>query len=388
VKREYDYIISGGGGSGLITAYRMSRDPWFDDKEVLIIEKENKNSNDRTWCYWEEGTGEWDGLLNKKWNKIYFGSPGVNIHTEIIPFEYKMLRSKDLYSFLKAETIKKKNFDFHIDNVSDIRSDEISAEVVTSGGTFRSNFLLNSIPQFNPIRNESVYPYLKQHFVGWFIQTEKPTFNPDEAVFMDFNIPQNGNTRFIYVLPLSETEALVEYTLFSEQLLEFHEYEDGIRSYLEAKGIEEYSIIEKESGNIPMTCFPFHMSNSERVLHIGSAGGWTKASTGFTFANISKKTKKLIPFLKTSGDMRLFHKPDKYHYYDRIFIEVLSANNACGTEIFSSLFKSVPVQMILKFLNDETTLSQDLRIILQTQPKSDFTMAFFRSVFKQLYYKM
>lgn len=386
MKREYDYIITGGGGSGLITAYRMSRDPWFDDKEVLIIEKESKDCNDRTWCYWEEGTGEWDELLHKKWKKIYFGSPGVNIHAEITPFEYKMLRSKDLYNFLRTDIRKRKNFHFLVDSVADIRSDNTFAEAITSGHTFRSQFLLNSIFQFNPIRNESLYPYLKQHFVGWFIKTENPSFDPDEAVFMDFNIPQNGNTRFIYVLPVSESEALVEYTLFSEELLEFHEYEDGIRSYLDAKGIKQYNIIEKESGNIPMTCFPFHKANSQRILHIGSAGGWTKASTGFTFSNINKNTKKLIPFLKSSADMRLFYQSKKYQYYDRIFIEVLSANNACGTEIFSSLFKSVPVPLILRFLNDDTTLSQDLRIILRTQPKTDFTMAFFRSLFKQLYH--
>jgi lycopene beta-cyclase len=31
-----------------------------------------------------------------------------------------------------------------------------------------------------------------------------------------------------------------------------------------------------------MTCYPLE-KNTQRVLNIGTAGGWTKASTGYTF---------------------------------------------------------------------------------------------------------
>lgn len=380
--QHYDYIIAGGGGSGLITAFRMSRDPWFDNKSILIIEKEQTKGNDRTWCYWEAGGGEWDHLIQYQWKKIYFGSPSVQLHTEIDPFQYKMLRSSDLYTFLNNEIHKKKNFTFVKEEVTAIREFQEYAEVATSSHLYKSDYILNSIPQFNPIHHEDVFPYLKQHFVGWFIKSDKPVFNPEEAVFMDFDIPQDGNTRFIYVLPFSSTEALVEYTLFSEDLLSYDQYEEGIKAYMEAKGISKYHILEKESGNIPMTCFPFHHANGHRILHIGSAGGWTKASTGFTFRNITKNSVSLISFLKTEKPLKQFYNSAKYRYYDQIFIEVLANNNACGVEVFSSLFRSVPVPLILRFLNDETTLAEDLKIILKTKPKTDFTAAFFRTALK------
>lgn len=38
--------------------------------------------------------------------------------------------------------------------------------------------------------------------------------------------------RFFYVIPTSASEALVEYTLFSERLLELRQYEDALRSYI------------------------------------------------------------------------------------------------------------------------------------------------------------
>ena len=72
--QNYDYIITGSGASGLMLAYRMAKDSFFDNASILIIDKEKKTSNDRTWCFWENGEGEWDELLHKSWDKIIFES--------------------------------------------------------------------------------------------------------------------------------------------------------------------------------------------------------------------------------------------------------------------------------------------------------------------------
>jgi len=108
---------------------------------------------------------------------------------------------------------------------------------------------------------------------------------------MDFSVEQQGNTRFMYVLPTSSTEALLEYTLFSKDLLSKDEYENEIETYLHKLGITEYEIVEKEQGTIPMTSYQFWKHNTKNILNIGSAGGWTKASTGYTFKNTTKNRK-------------------------------------------------------------------------------------------------
>ena len=77
------------------------------------------------------------------------------------------------------------------------------------------------------------------------------------------------------------------------------EYENGLKSYLKSKGIVDFIIEEKEQGSIPMTCFPFYKLNTPSLFHIGTAGGWTKPSTGFTFMNTSRKIESLLSFLKT-----------------------------------------------------------------------------------------
>jgi lycopene beta-cyclase len=86
----------------------------------------------------------------------------------------------------------------------------------------------------------------------------------------------------MYVLPTSPTEALLEYTLFSHDLLAKAEYETAIKEYIAQLN---YQLLHnrKEQGSIPMTCYPFWKKIHKKVLNIGTAGGWTKASTGYTF---------------------------------------------------------------------------------------------------------
>ena len=70
---QYDYIICGAGCAGLSLSMHLS-DTLFRHKKILILDKDEKTSNDRTWCFWENGKGEWDDLLHKSWDKIVFKS--------------------------------------------------------------------------------------------------------------------------------------------------------------------------------------------------------------------------------------------------------------------------------------------------------------------------
>ncbi|GGD22504.1 lycopene cyclase family protein [Flavobacterium orientale] len=379
--KKYDYIILGSGLSGLLTAYRIANDPWFDDKSILIIDKEIKNQNDRTWCFWEEPNGEFDSILSKTWEKAFIGNQDFQQSFEMHPYLYKMIRSSDFYKLIFDSISSKSNFTFINDEILSWKTIENSVEVNGKNQTYTSNFLLSSFFDVNPILNQTNYPYLKQHFIGWFIKTKEAIFDDSEVKFMDFTIEQDGNTRFMYILPTSKTEALFEYTLFSEDLLEKSEYEKAIQNYLQNIGLTDYEIVEKETGNIPMTCFPFHKQNSERVLFIGTAGGWTKASTGFTFFNSKKQSEKLVKFLKSNQNLTKFQQKNRYSLYDLILLEVLHQNNELGAQLFGTLFQKNSIQNIFKFLNEEGTISSDLKVML-TLPKWLFIKATFRALWK------
>jgi lycopene beta-cyclase len=185
----------------------------------------------------------------------------------------------------------------------------------------------------------------------------------------------------MYVLPTTENEALLEYTLFSHSLLKQEEYENEIQNYLEKLGITDYEIIEKEQGSIPMTCYPFWNANTKNVMQIGTAGGWTKASTGYTFKNSDKKSTELVAFLQFETDFRKFHKKTKFWFYDLLLLDVLNRKNELGATIFSALFKKGNPTLIFKFLDEETSLTEDVQVIWKC-PEGLFIPALFRVLFR------
>ncbi len=375
---QSSYIILGAGASGLLLAYRMSLDSYFDDKSILIIDQVKDKGNDKTWCYWEEGEGEWDELLTKKWLKVFFGSKDFTETLDISPYSYKMIRSEKFYHKLWRSIELKSNITFVEDSVKTYSEIDNRVKVVTNKSTYFGLKLLNSILDKTVYETQQKYPVLQQHFVGWFVKTKTDCFDDSIATFMDFNVPQNGNTRFMYVLPIDKNIALFEFTLFSKDLLDHSEYEEAIKDYLKEKKITDFEILEKENGAIPMTSFKFEELNSYNILNIGTAGGWTKASTGYTFYNTSKKTKDLVSFLKNEDDLSVFAKRTKYWFYDLNLLDVLAKNNEKGSLLFASIFKKVNVKTILKFLGEESSLKEDLKIITSVSP-----MPFILSIVKR-----
>ncbi|WP_163400183.1 lycopene cyclase family protein [Flavobacterium fluviatile] len=381
--QHFDYIFTGTGLSSLMTVYKMVLSGKFTDKLILLLDENAKKTNDRTWCFWAKEETLWHSIISKKWDSALFANENFRRELDLKPYQYNQIRGIDFYNFVFDKLSKHSYITFLNEKVTDINELESHVFIGTEKNRYTCNYLFNSIYTKAFAESQSKYPVLQQHFVGWFVKTDKEVFNPEQATFMDFSVEQRGNTRFMYVLPTSKTQALIEYTLFSENLLSKEEYENEIQIYLRNLGADQYQIVEKEQGSIPMTCFPFWKKNTKRVLNIGTAGGWTKASTGYTFRNSDKKSTKLVEFLQNDTSrlsMKLFHKKSRFWFYDLLLLDILYRHNELGSSIFSSLFKKGNPKLIFKFLDEETTLTEDLKVILKC-PKIAFIKALFCRIF-------
>ena len=383
--KHFDYIFSGTGLAALMTVYKMVLSGSFTEKSILLLDENQKKTNDRTWCFWAKEETIWESIIFKKWDSALFVNEKFHRDLALNPYQYSQIRGLDFYNFIFDELSKHSNVSFLNEKVTDINELETHVFIGTEENRYTCNYLFNSIYTKAFALSQTKYPVLQQHFIGWFVKSEKEIFNPEQATFMDFSVEQKGNTRFIYVLPDSKTEALVEYTLFSEYLLSKEEYENEIQIYLEKLGVQQYEIIEKEQGSIPMTCYPFWKKNTNHVLNIGTAGGWTKASTGYTFRNSDKKSSELVQFLqnkKHSENLKMssFHKKNRFWFYDLLLLDILYRNNKLGSSIFSSMFKRGNPDLIFKFLDEETNLLEDFKVILKC-PKIPFINALFRIIF-------
>ncbi|WKL45601.1 MULTISPECIES: lycopene cyclase family protein [unclassified Flavobacterium] len=381
--KHYDYIFTGAGLSALMTVYKMVQSGKFKNTSILLLDENTKKTNDRTWCFWKTNDSVWEKSISKKWDSALFANENFRRDLDLQPYDYNMVKGLDFYTQVFDLLSKQENITFLPHKVLEIEESETIILVQTESESFSCSKLFNSIYNNHKAESQAKYPVLQQHFIGWFIRSEQPVFNSEQATFMDFSVEQKGNTRFMYVLPTSKTEALLEYTLFSHQHLKTEEYENEIQQYIEKLGITNYEIVEKEQGSIPMTCYPFWKSNTKNVLNIGTSGGWTKASTGYTFKNSDKKSSELVAFLQRETDFTKFHKRTKFWFYDLLLLDILDRKNELGSHIFSSMFKKGNPSLIFKFLDEETSFIEDIQVILKC-PKMLFIKALFHVGFKTM----
>ncbi|MBD0725150.1 lycopene cyclase [Flavobacterium sp. L1I52] len=377
--KHYNYIFTGTGLAALMTVYKMTLSGKFTNKSILLVDESSKKNNDRTWCFWKKEPSIWEEVITQKWDYALFANENFRRNLNLEPYQYCKIKGIDFYQFVFEALSKAKNISFLNEKVTNINELETHVYVSTENKAFTCDQVFNSIYNKAALEQQSKFPVLQQHFIGWQIQSKEAVFQAEVPTFMDFSVAQKGNTRFMYVLPFSENEALLEYTLFSHSLLENSEYENEIVNYIQKLGISNYKIIEKEQGSIPMSCYPFWKKNTRRVLNIGTAGGWTKASTGYTFKNSDKLSSRLIHFIETETDFRKFHRKSKFWFYDLLLLDILDKENEKGSRIFSSMFKKGNPALIFKFLDEKTSLVEDIQVILKC-PKTLFIKALFHSV--------
>ena len=381
--KHYDYIFTGAGLSALLTVYKMVQSGTFKNKSILLLDENTKKTNDRTWCFWKTNDSLWEQSISKKWDSALFANEDFRRDLDLQPYHYNMVKGLDFYTQVFELLSKQENITFVNQKVLEIEESETIILIQTESESFSCSKLFNSIYNKHKAESQTKYPVLQQHFIGWFIKSEQPVFNQEQATFMDFSVEQKGNTRFMYVLPTSKTEALLEYTLFSHHHLKTEEYENEIQQYIEKLGISNYEIVEKEQGSIPMTCYPFWKANTKNVINIGTSGGWTKASTGYTFKNSDKKSSELVAFLQRETDFTKFHKKTKFWFYDLLLLDILDRKNELGSHIFSSMFNRGNPNLIYKFLDEETSFIEDIKVILKC-PKMPFIKAIFHVAFKAI----
>ena len=379
--KKYDIIFCGGGLSALITLDKIISDNFFDNKSILVIEKNLDIIPNKTWSFWEPVNSKWNDFVTKSWDKILFKSSDIELEKKLKDFNYKMIKSESFYRHVMAKLKSFSNIEFISENVTEVNDLVDHVIVKTDSGEFYGKKVFNSVPNESYKSNQK-FPVLLQHFEGWTIKTEKSVFNSQTATLMDFSIDQKNETRFCYVLPTNNNEALIEFTLFSKDLLKDSEYEIEINKYIVNLGIGNFQIISKEKGIIPMTCFPFEKENTNNIVNIGTAGGWTKPSTGYTFRFIDKFSDRTIEFLKSDKSFKKFKIKNRFWFYDLIFIDVLYYNNSLGSNIFQRMFEKNKFKSIFQFLDNESRLNQELKIIFSMPNKLAFIKSFFRNISK------
>lgn len=376
--------------AGLSLAYYLSQSP-LRDRSILILDREPKNSNDRTWCFWErpaQGSGQaaspgqtptkpnpFDAIFFRCWNVVSFHGTTYAGPIEMGEYQYKMLRGIDFYSFVQNELAKHPSIERKEATINRIKDTPQGGFVIADDEPYIADFVFDST--FSLKLDQPENHNLLQHFKGWVIKTEQPCFDPQRPEIMDFRVEQQGDCRFMYVLPFDAQTALVEFTLFNDKLITDTEYEAELRHYID-KYIPTgtYEITETEYGVIPMSDEGTSENPSEHIIRIGTSGGYTKASTGYTFLRTQRYLQRIVQNLIETGKPQ---RPSswfdrRFKLYDSIFLNVLEKHRHPADDIFTRVYTENPGR-VFTFLDEETSFIDELKLFA-TMPFMPFLNAF------------
>lgn len=362
---SYQLIIAGAGASGLSLLMRLISNGYLEKNRVLLIDKDEKVQNDRTWCFWETNAGFFENIVYRRWSKLDFFSNDFSGPLTIAPYQYKLIRGIDFYTYCFNAVKAHPNITWWKASVQSMTATAQGVRIKTEGEEekwFAGAQAFSSIPV--PVTNQPNAIHLLQHFKGWVIQTEQPRFDPARATLMDFRISQQHGTAFVYVLPFSQREALVEYTLFTPSLLQPQQYDEGLKEYIQQYlKLTGYTVKEQEVGVIPMTNTRFPR-RVDGVFQLGTAGGQTKASSGYTFQFIQKQSDRLAVALLHGKSIEEAGKTAaRFRFYDEVLLEVLYRQLYPGHRVFARLFRANAAAKVFRFLDNESRLPAELRLI-------------------------
>lgn len=364
--KKYDLIIAGAGLSGLSLAWHLVQENY--QGQVLLIDESFAPNNSKTWCFWGSKDHPFTEIAHRTWRQTDFSALDFSDRLSFKDHRYYCVKESDYKEKILRSLQKASNFDLLEESILDFSSNRTKAALITKdSNTYLADYIFQSI--FMPsdyAPEQRKYPLI-QHFLGLEIKTKEKVFDKTSFTLMDVDDTFDQGFAFMYLLPFKKTRALVEFTVFSDTPLKKKEYKKKIRSYLYNNfGLDkqDYVIKRKEYGEIPMDDRPHTPSYASRIYNLGTVGGFTKPSTGYTFSRVHKYSRSCAKEL-ANGKAPLPPNTSEYRfrYYDLLLLRVLSTNVPASRKIFRSLFKNSPVDLIFKFLSEETNFMEDLKVL-------------------------
>ena len=385
--REVDVALVGAGGAGLsvltgldrlVTAARaVGRDVAVPS--IVLVDPVSHAGQDRTWCFWDDGgSSDVEACVHRAWRRVELRGRDGRAHLlDLAPMRYVMVRSGDFYAFADAAAARLGAARI-VAGVDAVRDGEDRAYLLTaSGEVIAARWVLDSrpAPPARPARTSWL-----QHFRGWTVRFGEDVVDPDVPVLMDFAPPQpDRGVAFGYVLPLDARRALVEYTEFSPARLPGPAYEAALRAYLSARWgarvARSVRIEAVEDGAIPMTDAVHARRAGRRVFRIGTAGGATRPSTGYTFAALQRQGAAVAAALLAGREpLPPRPYPARHQWMDAVLLAGLDRGYICGADLLTHLFDANAPQRVLRFLDGASTPAEELAL-MRTAPTAAMTRA-------------
>ena len=391
-KVVHPFMILGAGCAGLSLAWNLLE--LGVEEPILVVDRRERFENDRTWCFWDVEPTPFSDLASHAWTRWMVHDGHRETVAACPEYPYLRIRSADVYRRVLGRLASAPNVTLALGcPILDVRETGRRVTVTTTEGQFAglrafdSSGRRSDASPAGPLRRPTS---LLQHFFGQTIRVDRPTFEPSLPTLMDFRASQSDGPHFVYLLPLSATEALVENTYLFPFAPSIDRHRREIADYLRMRyglGPGSFEVLEEEAGAIPMTTSAPRLAEGSRVTPIGLAGGAARPSSGYAFLRIQRQAHALGLDEIASGGKRSGSGGRLSRALGSSKIPLLRRRlppnpgrsaRTSRLEIFARMFERAEPAAVVRFLGERSTPLDDLRIV-GALPKVPFLSAAIRS---------
>lgn len=368
-----DVAIAGGGCAGLALAEALA--VAAPHLRVGVVDGRRAGRDPRTWSSWADGCDPVPEAVGASWASWEIRRAGEVVTASDPDHPYRMVRAADYRAAMSARADARPatttlHAGAHVRGITEAGIDTTRGELRASTVVDARGPLPLGPPQPGRVR-------LHQRFLGQWIRTTTPVFDPTTATLMDFDVGRpdaDTAVRFVYVLPVSATEALVEATAFLPGAEDPEPFRDDVARYVARRwGLapHEWTVVGEEAGSIPMTDEPVPAGP---VAAVGVRAGITRPSSGYAYARIQRQARQVARALATGSPVPAFRDPWRTRALDAVFLRFLRDQPERAPEVFARMFRDLPGPLTVRFLTERATLGDELRLVLAL-PKIPFLRA-------------
>jgi lycopene beta-cyclase len=379
--RDVDLLIIGGGCAGLSLAMQLAQ---FGSRapSTLIVEQRLRYENDRTWCFWGDAQTPFAHQAAHQWEAFKVVNGGDELRVDSSATPYRMLAAEQFYKAATSavEAVSQMRLQMNSTVMFEPRFCKSRWHFETSEGAFSAGRVVDTRPQQRPTQDGAL---LWQSFYGHEIECEQPVFDPSCVELMNFSAATTDRVAFTYVLPLSPTRALVEFTVFAAVPLTVETLSADLQSAIgqRVKGAA-FTVRRSEQGVLPMGLsdpLAAEQGADTSYVRVGLFAGAARPATGYAFQRIQRWAVDCAREI-ANGGLPLCHpkEPALRGWMDTLFLNVVRRQPQMAPQLFMALFSGVSNHRVIRFLGESGTFF-DYAAMVWALPHKPFLRQLMRS---------
>lgn len=363
-------IIAGGGLAGCLAALALAeRRP---DVDFLIVEETKHFGGNHVWSFFDGDVEERDlwpiePLVGRRWSDHEVRFPN---RLRTLDFGYNSVRSVDLDSRMRS-TLAHERYRLG-SRIAELGPNHVT---LASGERFEAAAVIDA-------RGAGPRPRLDlawQKFVGLTCRFEHD-HGVARPVIMDARVEQDDGYRFVYSLPFSVTELLVEDTYYSTSpVLDVPLVRCRVGSHMRRRGLEPAEILGQEAGVLPILLGgdleDLWSASDPPVARLGLRGGFFHPTTGYSLPDAVRNAVLLTEQAEmTSGALHsVFRRRASELWHQRRFYQRLNRMLFRAAEpkrryrVLEHFYR-LPEPLIARFYAGRLTALDKLRILSGRPP--------------------